>query len=361
VLLAVAPRLSRVQPLTRDAVAAVGALDLGGRVAVVTGGTAGVGLEAARILAERGASLVVTGRSQRRADAAAATLPAPRGQKHRGLALELALPKSVRACAQALAGSALDIVILNAGLTYGPEMRGPYRSSGWADGQEQDTMVASNHLGHALLLRLLMPQIDKSASRVVFVSSISHFHATAEMVQRPARGALQLWRDGSAFPFVEGMAYYGITKLMNVLTARKLERELQARNSKASVVVCTPGFAATAIGNADRDSTFNPLEYVPLARSARDGGAVLAYAATAPSATASASKGMLQPYWIWEGAARYLPHGALGIFYNLVQEVLLQKLTPAGTVYLHRTSAPSYDEELQDYIWQWTSRVVGLP
>ena len=86
-----------------------------------------------------------------------------------------------------------------------------------------------------------------------------------------------------------------------------------------------------------------------------------ATSATAPSATASASKGMLQPYWIWEGAARYLPHGALGIFYNLVQEVLLQKLTPAGTVYLHRTSAPSYDEELQDYIWQWTSRVVGLP
>jgi NAD(P)-dependent dehydrogenase (short-subunit alcohol dehydrogenase family) len=362
VLLAAAPRVSRVQPLTRDAVAAVGALELDGRVAVVTGGTQGVGLEAARLLAERGAVLVVTGRSQQRADAAAASLPAPRGQKHEGVALDLAVPALVRACATALARlKRIDVLILNAGLTYGPEFLGPFRSSGWADGQEQDTMVASNHLGHALLLRLLMPQIEQSASRVVFVSSISHHLATAEMVLRPALGTLPRGRDGVTYPLIHGFMSYGITKLMNVLTARKLERELQARKSKASVVVCTPGFAATAIGNADRDSTFHPLQYVPLTRSARDGGAVLAYAATVPSSFASAGKGMLQPYWIWEGADRFVSHFLLGMFYNFVQEVLLQKLTPAGTVYLHRTSAPSYDEPLQDYIWQWSSRVVGLP
>ena len=92
-----------------------------------------------------------------------------------------------------------------------------------------------------------------------------------------------------------------------------------------------------------------------LARTASDGGGVLAKAATIE---APPTGKFLVPYWLWEGVP--LQGRMEGIFHNVVQEMLLQRLTSPGQVFAFDTHPVSYDEELQDAVWEWSSnQTVG--
>ena len=175
-------------------------------------------------------------------------------------------------------------------------------------------MVTANHLGHFSLIKSLLPDMIKWGTRSVFTSSISHHLGSAGYLYNPSQST-------TSHPFL----LYGETKLMNVLTAMKLQRLFDESGSSASSVVATPGFCATKIMSAStiRHSpsiSDRLMEYFPLIKTAETGGNVLAYAATVDTAV---SKGrMLQPYWIWEGLPRkYLDGVARGAFYNFVQEV----------------------------------------
>jgi NAD(P)-dependent dehydrogenase (short-subunit alcohol dehydrogenase family) len=133
-------------------------IDLSGKVAIVTGGYSGIGLETTRALAAAGAQVIVPAR---RREAAAAALPGVEVDE-----LDLADLGSVARFADRFlaSGRGLDIAVLNAGIMASPETRvGP----GW------EAQFAVNHLGHFALINRLVPALRPGA-RVVGVSSTGH-------------------------------------------------------------------------------------------------------------------------------------------------------------------------------------------
>jgi NAD(P)-dependent dehydrogenase (short-subunit alcohol dehydrogenase family) len=138
-------------------------IDLSGRLAIVTGGYSGLGLETTRALAGAGAQVVVPAR--RRVHAAEVLA----GIDHVEVdELDLADLDSVRAFAQRMldSGRGVDILINNAAVMACPETRvGP----GW------EAQFATNHLGHFALANLLWPALAAAGgARVVALSSTGH-------------------------------------------------------------------------------------------------------------------------------------------------------------------------------------------
>ncbi|GMI55608.1 hypothetical protein TeGR_g11791 [Tetraparma gracilis] len=327
------------------------ASDLTGQTIVVTGGTSGVGHQAALELASRGGRVVLTGRSKGRADTAAAQLT---GTGHFGLALDLTSHDSVLTFAKEVKKlKKVDVLLFNAGMIYGPDFTGPFQTGTYPGGLV-DTMIASNHLGSFALVQELLSLLESSGTRVVFVSSISHHLGTPALLEDTADPVGGV--DGStlgAGQAVRAFGLYGDTKLLNVLTANRLERECES----CSVVVVTPGFCATSMGSADRTpGIFNPAEYLPLTFSAKQGGDMLVAATQVDSAEVAGGK-MMQPYWIWEDVP-LLQGRWKGALFNLVEEMLFQRLVPPG-IYVHTQSDAGLDELLQDRAWDWSMQMVG--
>ncbi|WP_431867716.1 SDR family NAD(P)-dependent oxidoreductase [Nocardiopsis eucommiae] len=172
-------------------------VDLTGRVALVTGGYSGIGLETTRALAAAGARVVVPARRPARAEQALSGIPGAETA-----ALDLADLDSVRGFADSFPYDRVDLVITSAGIMACPHTEvGP----GW------EAQFAVNHLGHFALVNHLWPRLDDGA-RVVAVSSGAH-HASGIRWQDP-------W-------FAEGYdrwLAYGQSKTANVLFAAHLDR-----------------------------------------------------------------------------------------------------------------------------------------
>lgn len=321
--------------------------NLFGKTVLITGGSSGVGLECAKKLASRGAAVIVTSRSKARADAAASSFGG------RGLALDLSDLDSVHRFAEEFLGllgasgdERLGALILNAGMFYGDAFRGPYVTR-----EGFDTLIASNHMGHFLLTHLLRPLIERSATRVVVTASITHWYAGAWDVMKLAQ--LRAADDGEGLSLYPAFTRYSASKLQNVLFAYRLQRELAP--SGASVVFLTPGAVKTSIGVVDRDSGSRLWiwKFLLNAVSASQGGEVLEAAVLLERAPVDK---MLNPYRLWEPCFGVLHHRVL-FFVNLMLEAL-QRLTWAMRAY--KTSPESYDLELQDELWRWTARAVGI-
>lgn len=143
-------------------------LDLGGRRVLLTGVSAGLGLETARALASRGAQVIGTARNLTKAKAAVAQ--AANDARISGtielLDLDLASLSSIRAATDALLsdGRLFDVVINNAGVAHPPFGRTP-------DGFE--TQFGTNHLGHFVLTNRIASLIAPGG-RVVIVASAAH-------------------------------------------------------------------------------------------------------------------------------------------------------------------------------------------
>ncbi|KDQ02187.1 oxidoreductase [Rhodococcus qingshengii] len=137
--------------------------DLTGTTVLVTGGYSGLGYEVSQSLSSVGARVVVLARRPEQARSAVADLP---GIEVR--ACDLSDPSSVRSCAREILESRItpDIIICNAGVMACPELR---VGSGW------ESQFAINHLGHFVLVNLLVPAMPANGSRVVAVSSAGHF------------------------------------------------------------------------------------------------------------------------------------------------------------------------------------------
>ena len=125
-----------------------------GRTYVITGANSGIGLEAAKVLAARGARVVLAVRNAEKGAEAARTIGA--GAEVR--ALDLADLASVRAFADAW-DEPIDVLIDNAGVMAVPLGR-------TADGFEMQ--FGTNHLGHFALVNLLLPRVT---DRIVVVAS----------------------------------------------------------------------------------------------------------------------------------------------------------------------------------------------
>jgi NAD(P)-dependent dehydrogenase (short-subunit alcohol dehydrogenase family) len=198
------------------------------RVAVVTGANTGLGFETARILAARGASVVLAVRDIEKGKQAAARIAhSTPGADLAIQQLDLTSLESVRAAAAELHARhpKIDVLINNAGVMYGPR-----RTT--RDGFE--LQFGTNHLGHfaltGLVLDLLLPV---PGSRVITVSSIGH----------RIRAAIH-FDDLQWERSYDRVAAYGQSKLANLMFTYELQRRLAARGSTIAVAA-HPGAANT--------------------------------------------------------------------------------------------------------------------
>jgi len=211
---------------TDDVLAGV---DLRGKRILVTGVSAGLGVETARALAAHGAQVVGAARDLAKAKAATAQVRAQAadGGRLELIELDLASLKSVRACADALAatGEPFDLVIANAGV-----MATPFGKT--ADGFE--TQFGTNHLGHFVLVNRIASLI-KDGGRLVNLSSSGHRFSDVNL-------------DDPNFDTTEYTPFgaYGRSKTANVLFAVAFDRRHKPRGARATAV--HPGVIQTELG-----------------------------------------------------------------------------------------------------------------
>ncbi|MFD5799385.1 SDR family NAD(P)-dependent oxidoreductase [Streptomyces diastatochromogenes] len=175
-------------------------IDLTGKLAIVTGGYSGLGLETTRALTKAGAEVVVPAR---RPDTAREALAGLHGVEVDEL--DLGDLESVRAFAERFlaSGRTVDFMINNAGIMACPETRvGP----GW------EAQFATNHLGHYALVNRLWPAIEPGGARVVSVSSRGHHFSGIRWDDVHWRHGYDKWEA------------YGQAKTANVLFAVHLDK-----------------------------------------------------------------------------------------------------------------------------------------
>jgi len=212
---------------TEDVLAGV---SLQGKRILVTGVSAGIGVETARSLAAHGAVAVGAARDLGKAEAATAEVrkdAAANGGSFELIALDLASLKSVRACADKLVekGQLFDVVIANAGV-----MATPFGHT--ADGFE--TQFGTNHLGHFVLVNKIAPLI-RAGGRLINLSSSGHRFSNVDL-------------DDPNFertPY-EPFVAYGRSKTANILFAVAFDQRHRTRGVRAAAV--HPGGIQTELG-----------------------------------------------------------------------------------------------------------------
>ncbi|NIF48621.1 SDR family NAD(P)-dependent oxidoreductase [Enterobacter sp. Ap-1006] len=179
-------------------------IDLTGKLAIVTGGYAGLGLETARTLASAGARVIVPARDVDRARQAIAEV----GGGIDVRPMDLTDPTSIDAFARDIvqSGLPLHILINNAGIMATPELA--------RDSRGNEMQLSTNHLGHfQLTLRLWPALIRAHGARVISVSSRGHRRSDINWDDvNFERGAYDAWNA------------YGQSKTANVLFAVELDR-----------------------------------------------------------------------------------------------------------------------------------------
>jgi NAD(P)-dependent dehydrogenase (short-subunit alcohol dehydrogenase family) len=244
-------------------------VDLAGRVAVVTGGSGGLGAESARVLASRGARVRIGARDVAKGEKVAAEIRSATGNDAVTVgALELGSLPSIRAFAAATLAShpVIHLLLNNAGVMACPLARTE---------QGFELQFGTNHLGHFLLTGLLAPALRAGApARVVCVSSSGHRFGPVDLddpnyQQRP----YDKWEA------------YGQAKTANIWHALELDRRLQADGVRAFAL--HPGAILTELGRhltaQDREEL---MARAPAGgfrwKSAEQGAATQVWAATAP-------------------------------------------------------------------------------
>ena len=160
-------KMFNAKSTTDDVLAGV---NLSGKRVLVTGVSAGLGVETARALAAHGAHVIGAARDLAKARAATAHIPTSGLEL---LELDLASLASVRAAAEALlaAGQGFDVVIANAGIMAGPERR-------TKDGFEMQ--FGTNFLGHFVLVNRIA-SLFKPGGRLVNLTSAGHRYSDVDL------------------------------------------------------------------------------------------------------------------------------------------------------------------------------------
>jgi NAD(P)-dependent dehydrogenase (short-subunit alcohol dehydrogenase family) len=286
-----------------------------GRTVVVTGANSGIGFEAARVLALRGASVVLACRDMGRAqDACARILAGAPGAAVTAVALDLASLASVKAAAQEIGArhARLDLLINNAGV-----MMAPYATT--ADGFE--LQFGTNHLGHFALTGLLLDRLlPVAGSRVVTVASNAH------------RAGRLGFDDLQSQRRYRRTAAYAQSKLANLLFTYELQRRLAAAGEATSALAAHPGTAMTDL-----------TRYLPQVLQAGYGmfGRIFAQSpamGALPTLRAATDPGA-------RGGEYYGPGGWM---------------QSKGYPRLVGSSARSHDEQAQRRLWEESERLTGI-
>lgn len=245
-------------------------VDLKGKRVLVTGVSAGLGVETARALVAHGAQVVGTARDIAKAVAATATVQTAAAGTNGGsfdlAELDLASLASVRALGAALRtdGRQFDVVIANAGV-----MATPFGRT--ADGFE--TQFGTNHLGHFALLGPIAPLIADNG-RVVVLSSAGHRQSDIDLDD----------------PNFEHTAYdpwtaYARSKTATVLMAVEFDRRHRARGIRACAIM--PGVINTELSRHMTQDQLDAAMAALQAASARTASPPLEYKTIAQGAATS--------------------------------------------------------------------------
>ena len=248
-------------------------VDLAGKRILVTGVSAGLGVETARALAAHGAQVVGAARDLDKALAATAQVreQAVRGGGLELIELDLASLASVRACADVLvaAGRPFDLVIANAGVMATPQ-------GTTADGFE--TQFGTNHLGHFVLVNQIA-SLMQPGSRLVNLSSAGHRFSDVDL-EDPNFERTEYTPFGA----------YGRSKTANVLFAVEFDRRHQGRGVRATAV--HPGGIHTELGRHMTPEAMQALVDQINATQAAEGGAPFQFKSIPQGAATS----------VWAGA-----------------------------------------------------------
>lgn len=284
--------------------------DLGdqrGKTVVITGANSGIGFEAARLLAIRGASVVLACRDDDRAAAAKARIAGSvTGADVSTVQLDLASLKSVHAAAAEIGDRRIDVLINNAGV-----MMPPHGIT--EDGFE--LQLGTNHLGHFAFTGLLLDRLLHG--RIVTVSSAGHRMGDIDFDN------LQWQRHYSR------MRSYGRSKLANLLFTYELQRLLADSGAAAIAVAAHPGTAHTQLQRHLRPLMRFGARFAPH-QSAERGALPMLRAGFDPTVT---------------GGQYYGPDGRFEF---------------TGSPVPVESSPRSHDRELQRRLWEVSTELTGV-
>ncbi|CAB4777747.1 unannotated protein [freshwater metagenome] len=284
--------------------------DLTGKKFVITGGTSGIGKEAARELARAGAHVTITARNAAKGAATVAEIARDRVDFK---LLDLADLSSVRNFAKEFTAP-FDVLILNAGV-----MATPFALTK----DKFEMQVGTNHLGHFALTGLLQKQIKE---RVVAVSSQAHRASrignfSIDDLRNKAKGI------GAYNPW----SAYAYSKLANLLFIHELERRQMRNNWGLEAVAAHPGYADTnLIAGATVQDRAGALANSLFAQSAERGALPTLCAATYPGLY---------------GASYIGPDGFMEM---------------RGFPKLTRAAAIAYDQRLAMDLWSVSEELTGV-
>jgi NAD(P)-dependent dehydrogenase (short-subunit alcohol dehydrogenase family) len=291
--------------------------DLHGRLAIVTGASSGIGLEAARVLARHGARVVLACRDADKArDAQAQIRASAPDTPVQVQQLDLASLASVRKAADELIESTdrIDLLINNAGQMWPPR-------SFTEDGFEQQFGV--NHLGHFALTGLLLDHMRQvPGSRVVTVSSGGHRRGTMEF--EDLNWERTKYNAANA---------YGRSKLANLMFTYELQRRLAAAEAETIAVAAHPGMVPTPLMRHAKGALRLVVGVVLKVAGQRD--AALGALPTLRAATDPAVR----------GGEYYGPDG---------------RYEAKGYPVLVKSSELAHDAAAQQRLWQESERLTGV-
>lgn len=300
-------------------------VDLRGKRILVTGVSAGLGVETARALAAHGADVVGAARDLDKANRATASVresAAKSGGSFSVVELDLASLKSVRACADALNadGRPFDIIIANAGVMACPK-------STTTDGFE--TQFGTNHLGHFVLINRIA-NLLKTGGRLVNLSSAGHRFANVDL-EDP---------NFEHTPYTEFGAY-GRSKTANILFAVEFDRRHKARGVRAAAV--HPGGIQTELSRHMTQEALDALRERMIAAQPAD---------TPPFRWKTIPQGAATSVW----AAAVAPADEVGGLYCEDCNVAAPEERPDA-----RIGVRSYalDQENARALWALSERMVG--
>jgi NAD(P)-dependent dehydrogenase (short-subunit alcohol dehydrogenase family) len=302
----------------------IAGIDLTGKLAVVTGASAGIGVETARTLASAGARVVMAVRDTAKAEKAAAQIreSVPDAQLEIR-ELDLGSLASVRAFGESFRADhdSLDLLINNAGVMACPQAQ-------TTDGF--DMQLGTNHLGHFAVTAELLPALRKAAAggsdvRIVNLSSRGHF-----------RGGIDF--DDPHFrtrPY-DKFAAYGQSKSANILFTVELEKRLADKGIHSFAV--HPGVIATELSrHLSRDDFKAMASRAPAGaltlKSIPAGAATSVWAATSPDLAGQ--------------GGRYLEDVGIA--------------EPADEARTHGVAPHAVDADVAKRLWAWSEEQIGHP
>ena len=218
--------------------------DLTGKVIIVTGGNSGLGFEAVKAFAEKGANVILASRSMENGEAAKTAIGKVNG-KIDVMQLDLMDFASIKTFAENFKKNyiRLDVLLNNAGI-----MTTPYFLT--KDGLEAQN--GTNHFGHFALTGQLFDLIKNTrGSRVVNVSSMAHKQGKMDFDNL-------LFENGKDYTPIKS---YGRSKLSNLLFTYELQRRIQNNNLNCIAVSAHPGVSRTNLDRFIRGKIWFKLLY----------------------------------------------------------------------------------------------------